>query len=361
MSYMDLAIKLAKDNVNCVSPNPSVGAILVKNGIVVGEGQTQELGKSHAEIIAINQARDNAFGATLYTTLEPCSHFGKTPPCVDAIIKSGISKVSYSILDPNPIVNGKGISKLRDAGVIIESGERSSDAIEIIEAYSKFINYKIPFLTAKFAMSLDGKIATDTGKSKWISSIDSRKFVHSMRGKSDALMVGINTVLKDNPLLTNRYQLENIIQQPLRIIIDSHARTPLNSKLLNQPGETLIFVANPKDKTCNDLIKNGAKIVKIPGENNQVDLVNVIKYLGSQNITSILVEGGSILLGALFEEGLIDKVVAFVSPIIIGGMKSKSPIQNNGIDFIKDAYLLKNIKINKIRDDVVISGYIKGS
>ena len=361
MSYMDRAIKLAKDNINCVSPNPSVGAVLVKGDNIIGEGQTQTPGKAHAEIVAINQAKNDIRGSTLYTTLEPCSHVGKTQPCVDKIIKSGISKVSYSILDPNPIVNGKGISKLRDAGVKIEAGDKSSEAIEIIEAYSKFINYKIPFLTAKFAMSLDGKITTETGKSKWISSLESRKFVHYMRANSDAVMVGINTILKDNPLLTNRHEPRYSIKQPIRVVIDSYARTPLNSAILNQDSETLIIVGNAKKAACDDLRKNGAKVIKIPGKNDKVDLINAIKYLGSQNITSVLVEGGSILFGALFGDSLIDKVVAFVSPKIIGGIESKSPVENKGVDLVENSFLLKNIKINQINDDVVISGYVEGN
>ncbi|MFL2764360.1 MAG: bifunctional diaminohydroxyphosphoribosylaminopyrimidine deaminase/5-amino-6-(5-phosphoribosylamino)uracil reductase RibD [Dehalococcoidia bacterium] len=358
MSYMDRAIKLAKDNINCVSPNPSVGAVLVKDGTIIGEGQTQIPGSSHAEIIAINEAKENVIGSTLYTTLEPCSNMGRTPPCVDAIIKSGISKVIYSILDPNPIVNGEGISKLRDSGIEVELGDKSSEAKEIIEAYSKFISYKIPFITAKYAMSLDGKITTDTGKSKWISSLDSRIYVHSMRANSDAVMVGINTILNDNPLLSNRNELNNNLNQPIRIIIDSNARTPLDSKILKQDGETLIIVANANKEACDALSRNGAKVVSIPGKNDKVDLVNTSKYLGDRNITSVLVEGGSILLGSLFEDHLIDKVVAFVSPKIIGGIKSKSPVVNKGIDFIENSSLLKDIKVNQINDDVLISGYI---
>jgi len=361
MSYMDRAIELAKSNIGIVSPNPSVGAVLVKNGHIIGEGKTQVPGNFHAEIVAINHAKEDVYGSTLYTTLEPCSHFGRTPPCVDTIINSGISKVSYSILDPNPIVNGKGISKLKDAGINVEVGGKSSEASEIIEAYAKFINYKIPFLTAKFAMSLDGKIATKTGESKWISSLDSRKYVHLMRSNSDAVMVGVNTILKDNPLLTSRYEVKNIIKQPIRIIIDTYARTPLNSQVLNQPGETLIIVGNAKEKSCDDLTKSGVKIVRMPGKNGKVDLINAINYIGSQNITSVLVEGGSILLGSLFDDSLIDKIVAFISPRIIGGIEAKSPVENKGVDVLKNSNLLKNIKVNQIDNDVVISGYVIGN
>jgi len=355
---MDRAISLASSSLGSVSPNPAVGAVIVKNGKIIGEGWTQPPGQAHAEVQALRQAAGDARGAILYSTLEPCPHFGRTPPCTQAIIEAGISELHTAIHDPNPLVNGKGVSLLNQAGILTHVGECEKEASQLIEAYSKFITTAIPFVIAKFATSLDGKIATHTGASKWITGADARAYSHQLRAENDAIMVGINTVVADDPKLTAREMNGKLYErQPLRVIIDSKGRVHPSARLWSQPGQTLIVVSNPDESNTQKLNQIGADVEQIPHDDGTVDLSELLKVLGRRKITSILVEGGGILLGSLFDQGLVDKVVAFIAPVIIGGKAAPSPVAGTGVATMDSVKTLSRVTITPVGQDVAIIGY----
>ena len=355
---MERALSLTERSLGSASPNPSVGAVVVKDGIVVGEGFTQPQGKAHAEIMALQQAGPKSLGAHLYTTLEPCNHFGKTPPCTQAIIDAGITKVHAALIDPNPLVNGRGLSQLRESGVETQVGEGEQRAEELMEAYVKFITTGLPFVTAKYAMSLDGKIATRTGDSQWITGKASRRYVHQLRTSSDAIMVGINTVLTDNPKLTARDEQGNpLSRQPMRVIVDSHGSLSHRSRLLSEPGHTLVAVADADNAVRHKLTQAHAEVYSSPTDGGSVDLKDLIKVLGQRDITSILVEGGASLLGSLFDNGLVDKVIAFIAPSILGGKTALSPVGGIGIESLSDVKHLNRVKISQFENDIAIIGY----
>jgi diaminohydroxyphosphoribosylaminopyrimidine deaminase/5-amino-6-(5-phosphoribosylamino)uracil reductase len=358
MTYMHRALALAKNAVGSSSPNPAVGAVLVKEGRVIGEGWTQPPGQGHAEAMALEQAGPEAKGATLYVTLEPCDHFGRTPPCAPAIIEAGIVEVHAAMVDPNPLVGGKGLSRLNESGITTYVGEHEKEARQVTEAWVKFITTGTPFVTAKFAMSLDGKIATRTGDSRWVTGEEARGRVQQMRAASDAIMVGIGTVLADDPRLTARNgQGQPSERQPLRVVVDSGGRTPLKSALLAEPGRTLIVVSGADEATCRALVEAGAEVEKLPAENGSVDLSELLAALGRRDVTSVLVEGGGTLLGSLFDRGLVDKVVAFVAPIIVGGLAAPSPVAGAGVERLAQARRLDRISIVQLGPDVAVVGY----
>ena len=361
MDYMEQALSLAKLALGHASPNPAVGAVVVRGGKIVGQGYTQPPGSHHAEVIALKQAGKEAEGATMYVTLEPCCHQGRTPPCTKAIIAAGIGEVRMAMLDPNPIVSGKGQAELKKAGIKTSLGEHEEEAREVNEAYIKFITTGMPFVTAKFAVSLDGKIATKKGDSRWISGTESRKFVHFLRYTSDAIMAGVNTLLADNPHLTTRCsggKGGTARKQPLRVIVDGNGRTPLDSKVFKEPGKTLLVMGHrldPEQKAA--FTKAGAEVMEPPEEAKKVDLELLLRDLGKQEITSVMVEGGGILLGSLFDKGLVDKVIAFIAPIIIGGAKAKT-VAGEGVNKVTDSFHLERVKMGRLGDDLVVSGYI---
>lgn len=357
------ALALARLALGNVSPNPAVGAVIVKDGVIIGQGYTQPPGKEHAEIVALRQAGENAQGASLFVTLEPCCHFGRTPPCTRAIIQSGVREVVAAMTDPNPVVAGKGFQELEEAGVKTVVGVAKEEATEINEAYIKHTLTGLPFVTAKFAMSLDGKIAAAGGDSKWISSASSRSYSHILRHHHDAIMAGINTVLKDNPHLTVRCgsgRGGTSHQQPTRVIIDSYGRTPLDAQILHESGSTIIAVGQDVSNDRKTSLKNeGATLIELPSVNGYVDLELLIEKLGKMQITSIMVEGGSSIMGSMFDHKLVDKVVAFIAPIIIGGQEAKTPVGGIGVEKISWAPRLENIKIERFEDDVMVKGYIR--
>jgi diaminohydroxyphosphoribosylaminopyrimidine deaminase/5-amino-6-(5-phosphoribosylamino)uracil reductase len=361
---MECALSLAGLAVGYTSPNPAVGAVVVRDGLIAGFGHTQLPGSVHAEIMALRQAGARAKGATMYVTLEPCCHHGRTPPCTQAIIEAGISEVHMALIDPNPLVSGKGLKVLKTAGIKTFVGQYEERAREINEGYIKYITTSIPFVIAKFAMSLDGKIATKTGDSKWISNEESLKFVHYLRHIVDAVMVGANTVVTDDPQLSARGcsgKGGKTKLQPLRVIVDGRGRTPTSARVFKEPGKTLVAVAKPFNaKEAERFRKTGAEIVELPAEKGVIDLKELLTVLGKREVTSVLVEGGSGLFGSLFDGGLIDKVLAFVSPIIVGGDEAKSAVGGNGVKKIADALRLTRVKIMEFGDDVLISGYVNG-
>ena len=365
VNYMEYALSLAELALGYTSPNPAVGAVVVKNGAVVGLGHTQSPGSAHAEVMALQQAGDEAKGATMYVALEPCCHFGRTPPCTRAIIDSGISKVHTALLDPNPLVSGRGVKELREAGIEVVVGECEEKAKQINESYIKFITTGFPFVTVKFAMSLDGKIATRDGDSKWISGDESRRYVHKLRHAVDSVMVGVNTVIIDDPRLSARGCCNGkggmTKLQPLRVIVDGKGRTPPVAQLFKEPGKTLVVVAKPCDKEkAGNLIKNGAEIVEISAEENIIDLSDLLRMLGDRQITSVMVEGGSMLFGLLFDQGLVDKVLAFIAPVIIGGKEAKCAVGGIGTARVAGAFHLHNVEVSGFGDNVLVSGYLGG-
>jgi diaminohydroxyphosphoribosylaminopyrimidine deaminase/5-amino-6-(5-phosphoribosylamino)uracil reductase len=361
MDYMECALSLARLAVGYTSPNPAVGAIIVKDGIVVGMGYTQPAGSEHAEIVALHQASDKVKGATMYVTFEPCCHYGRTPPCTEAIINAGILEVHIASLDPNPLVSGRGVNRLNEAGIKTYVGSHQQEAQEINEAYIKFITVGLPFIIAKFAMSLDGKIATKNGDSKWITNEEARKYANALRHNADAIMVGVNTVILDDPSLTARGccgKGGTRKAQPLRLVVDSKGRVPLGACIFRQPGETLLAVVKPLDPAKKEKFSTlGIEVLELPEEEGLVDLEELFKLLGKREIATVLVEGGSCLLGSLLDHRLVDKVLAFISPIIIGGDKAKTAVGKNGVSTIEEALHLNRVSTKSFGDNILISGY----
>ncbi len=358
---MERALSLAGLALGSTSPNPAVGAVIVKGGEVVGEGYTQPPGLAHAEIMALNEAGKASRGGDLFVTLEPCCHYGRTPPCTKAIIEAGISAVHIATLDPNPLVWSRGRAELESAGIKTYVGHMEKQAIELNESYVKFIGAGTPFVTAKFAMSLDGKLATRSGHSQWISCEESRRFVHSLRYRADAIMVGVNTILLDNPHLTVRVSGDGgtTIKQPLRVVVDSTGKTPLTAQIFQEPGKTVMVVSDTLEQAKVDaFLEQGADVIKAHSEMGFLDLKTVVSELGKRQVTNLLVEGGGTLLGSFFDQALVDKVVAFIAPIIVGGKAEGSIIGGIGVDTVPEAKRLKNVKITMFRDDVLVTGYL---
>lgn len=358
-NYMRLALELAERGRGKVNPNPMVGAVIVKENRVIGKGFHECYGEAHAEVNAFLNANEDVEGSTLYVTLEPCSHHGKTPPCVDKIIHKKIKKVVIGSLDPNPLVSGKGVKKLIDAGIEVITGVLEDECKELNRVFMKYIVEKKPFVIMKTAMSLDGKISTKTGESKWITSYESRKCVHQLRDKVKGIMVGVNTIIADNPELTCRIENGN---NPIRIIVDSKLRIPVESKVLENQNlaKTIVATTNYADRTKKDEIeKKGVKVLIIKSLEERVDLQELMLQLGQENIDSILLEGGGTLNFSALKQGIVDKVQVYIAPKIIGGENSKAPVGGSGIEYLVDAFNLDNIKSKMIGEDILIEGYIR--
>ncbi|MFL0269081.1 bifunctional diaminohydroxyphosphoribosylaminopyrimidine deaminase/5-amino-6-(5-phosphoribosylamino)uracil reductase RibD [Candidatus Clostridium radicumherbarum] len=361
IKYMKRALELAGKGIGYTNPNPLVGAVIVKDGKIIGEGYHEVYGSSHAEVNAFKNASEDVKGATLYVTLEPCSHYGNTPPCANAIAEKGIKKVIIGLKDPNPLVAGRGIKILQDNGIEVITGVLENEGRKLNEIFLKYITTKLPFCIMKTAMTLDGKIATHTGDSKWITGELSRKYVHRLRHRMAGIMVGIGTVLTDDPMLNTRLDNEEG-SDPIRIIVDSSARIPLEAKALNLSSKavTIIAATEKADKEkLKALEEKGAEIIITPLKNNRVDLSFLMKSLGERKIDSILLEGGSKINYAALEEGIVDKVNAFIAPKLIGGEAAKSPVGGLGKAYMKDAIELKDIDIYTFGNDIMVEGYIK--
>lgn len=359
--FMKKAISLAKKGEGLVDPNPLVGAIIVKDERIIGKGYHEYFGGNHAEINALENAFENTKDSTMYVTLEPCSHFGKTPPCVEAIIKGGIKRVVIGLVDPNPLVSGNGIKTLRDHGIEVVTGVLENECRELNEVFLKYIETKLPFVTLKYAMTLDGKISSYTGDSKWISNLKSRKYVHKLRHINAAIMVGIGTVLSDDPSLNTRLDIEKPLD-PIRIIVDTRGRIPIDSKVVNLKSNAKTIVATSdliETEKLNALESKNVTVIICPMVNNQVDLNYLLKSLAKRDISSILLEGGSELNFNMLKENLIDKVITFIAPKIIGGKSSKTPVGGEGIELMKDSINTENIKYKTFDDDICIESYIK--
>ena len=357
---MERALELARSGLGTTSPNPSVGAVVVKDGVEIGRGFTSPPGQNHAEINALQQAGGSALGSTLYTTLEPCSIFGRTPPCTKAIIDAGVAQVHVAAIDPNPMISGSGCAELRSAGIDVLVGEQSEAAQALYEAFAKHIKTGIPFVSVKFAMSLDGKIAAASGDSKWVTGVESRNLVQQMRRECDAVLVGVNTVLADDPQLTARDPDGTPLpRQPLRVVVDSHCRTPAAARLLQQPGGAAIatLLSSP-DPRIDQLAQAGAEVLTLPAcLDGRVGLKDLLAELGRRGVVSLLVEGGGTLLGSLFDHALVDKVFAFIAPVVIGGKAAVSPVEGRGAESMAQALQIQRAALTPVGPDWLIAGY----
>lgn len=353
-NYMKLCLKLAKKGKGFVSPNPLVGAVVVKEGRIIGRGYHPRYGAPHAEVYALEEAGEKARNADLYVNLEPCAHYGKTPPCVQAIIKAGIKRVVIGMVDPNPMVNGKGIEKLREVGIEVEVGVLEEEARELNEAYIKFITEGVPFVALKMAQSIDGKIATKTGESKWITGERARRMVHKLRSEYDAVLVGCGTILADDPSLTS-YGLG---RDPVRIVLDGKGKVPLSARVFRNDVKRFVFTTTQASPSWIEGLRNiGVEVIVSEGE--EVDLREMLKELGKRGIASLLVEGGGETAASFLEWGVVDKIFFFFAPLIIGGRDAKTSVEGEGCQNLKDAIRLKRLKIRKIGEDFLVEAYIK--
>jgi len=356
--YMRRAIKLAKKAEGFTSPNPLVGCLIVKKGKIIGKGYHHKAGLPHAEVIALQDAGEKAKNATMYVTLEPCKHLGRTPPCTSAVIKAGIKRFVIAMKDPNPLNNGRGITKLREKGASVTTGVCEKEAREINRPFIKYATKGLPFVTLKIAESLDGKIATSKGESKWISNSDSRQHVQKIRSYVDAIMVGSNTVIKDNPrLLPKGYYRRN----PVRVVVDSRLKIPLDSKLVKTAEKAPLIIATTKlssERKKRLLNKKNVNVIVIKSSKTGVNLEDLLKILGRMGILHILAEGGAELAGSLCDKKLVDRILFFISPKIIGGRDAITSIKGRGVNRIKDALKLENVEVKRFKDDVVVSGDI---
>lgn len=356
-SYMKRALKLAKKGAGFVNPNPMVGAVIVKDGVVIGEGYHEKYGGLHAERNALKNCKESPKDATMYVTLEPCCHYGKTPPCTDAIIESGISKVVIGMLDVNPVVAGKGAKILADAGIKVEVGVMGKECKKLNKIFNKYMTTKRPYVIMKYAMTADGKIATANGESKWITGESARKNVHRLRNNLSAIMVGVNTVIADDPSLNCR--LDEPSKDPIKIICDSSLRTPLNSVVVKtaKKSKTIIATSSEDKRLIEEYRKFGCTVIQIPRTKNGIDLNYLMNKLGGMGIDSILLEGGGTLNFSAISSKIVDEIHIHMAPKIFGG-NGKSPIEGIGISDINSAFKLKPINCTWYDNDLVIENEV---
>jgi len=352
------AIELAHKGGGWVNPNPQVGAVVVKEGRIIAEGYHARFGGPHAERVALESCEESLQEATLYVTLEPCCHTGKTPPCADAIIASGISKVVVGSNDPNPEVDGGGIEQLRKAGLEVNTGFMQQECDRLNRIFSHYISKKTPYVLAKYAMTLDGKIATKTGASKWITGEEARLDVQRLRDRYSTIMVGINTVLADDPLLTCRLEGG---KDPLRVICDSSLRIPLDSHIVKTAHEvpTLLAVTQGDLSKKQQLEDLGCSIVVVPQKQGHVDLAALLLELGERSLDSVLIEGGPSLLGSAFDEGLVQAVRAYIAPQLFGGSLAPSPVGGEGVESPSGSFKLRNSIVTSFGEDICIEGEVE--
>jgi len=355
------ALALAERGLGRVEPNPAVGAVVTSGGEVVAEDYHRFFGGAHAESAALTTAGERARGGTLYVTLEPCCHHGKTPPCTDAIIRAGIGRVVVAMQDPFTEVAGRGLAQLRKAGIKVEVGLCEKQAMRLNAPYLKLNQRGLPWFTAKWAMTLDGKIATAAGDSQWISCEKSRQFVHQLRDRSDAVLIGVRTALKDDPLLTARLPGT---RNPTRIVVDTRARLPHDSKLVASVKDAPLWVVCGQQaprENLDALTKAGCRVIVLPQHDVGVDLLSLAELLGTERVTNVLVEGGGRILGSLFEAELIDHVMVFVAPKLLGGQHAPTPIAGAGVKFVAKAWTVSDFTVKPFDADVLIEGDVRYS
>jgi diaminohydroxyphosphoribosylaminopyrimidine deaminase/5-amino-6-(5-phosphoribosylamino)uracil reductase len=356
--WMKRVLRLAEKGRGRTSPNPMVGAILVKDGRIVAEGYHAKAGEPHAEIIALRKTGKEAKEATLYLNLEPCTHYGKTPPCAPVVIEAGVRRAVIGMEDPNPLVKGRGVEALKRAGLDVYVGILEKECRRLNEAFCKYILNKEPFLILKVVATLDGKIATRKGESQWISGEASRRFVHRLRDQVDGVIVGIGTVLKDDPMLTARVKGG---KDPYRIILDSRLRIPENAKVIEiSPSRTIVATTElaPGEKV-ERLEKKGVRVLILDSKKGRVDLKSCLFKLGEMGMMSLLVEGGSQLNGSFLDEGLIDKIFLFLSPKLIGDPQALGMFDGHGVTSLKEAIPLNELKVIRIGEDLLLEGYLQ--
>ena len=349
--YMKQAFNLAKKGEGFVNPNPLVGAVIVKNGKVIGKGYHKAFGQVHAEIDAFNNATEDVKGATMFVTLEPCSHYGKQPPCAHKIVEKGIKKVVIANLDPNPLVYKQGVKLLKDAGIEVEYGLLESLGHEVNDIFFHSITTNKPFIAMKYAMTLDGKLATRNFDSKWITNEKSRAYVHDLRHKYTAILAGVNTIIKDDAKLNVRRNKKS--KNPIRIILDPKLETPLSSFVVQTAKKQPTWIVSEKhDEAYTNL---GVRIIQM----KTLDLHELMTILDEEKIDSIFIEGGAFTHASFLEAGLVNKVYAFVAPKIIGGLGALTPVSGQGVALMKDAHPLKDIQFQCFDEDILIKGYLK--
>jgi diaminohydroxyphosphoribosylaminopyrimidine deaminase/5-amino-6-(5-phosphoribosylamino)uracil reductase len=362
--WMRRALRLAEKGFT--PPNPRVGCVLVKEGQLVGEGYHPAAGQPHAEVFALRAAGERARGATAYVTLEPCCHFGRTPPCTQALIAAGVARVVAATTDANPKVSGKGLEELRAAGIEVAVGVLEAEARRLNEAFFHYHTTGTPFVTLKAAMTLDGKIATRTGDSRWITGPEARRYVHRLRAQSGAVMIGIGTLLADNARMTARLPGVTLPRQPLRIIVDSHLRTPLHSqavRLASEAAETPLLIATTfdghgdKQERAAALERCGVEVLRLPATSEgRVDLACLCKHLAERQVISVLAEGGGELHAALLAANLAHKALFFLAPKIVGGRDAPTPIEGVGWPLMAQAYPLEGVRVRRFHQDLAIEG-----
>ncbi len=358
--FMNVALDLAQKGQGYTSPNPMVGAVVVNSGKIVGKGYHAAVGQAHAEVNAIDAAGDLAEGATLYVTLEPCNHTGRTPPCTEKILSAGIRRVVVAALDVNPTVKGSGAAHLRAHGIEVTTGVCGQRASRLNEVFEKYIQTGRPFVTLKYAATLDGRIATKTGDSKWISGEESRAYVHRLRHQVDAIMVGVNTVKKDDPRLTTRLPgVEGV--DPRRIILDAHLSIPETAKILqldSRAGATIVTGKKISEQKKKRLTGKGVQILQTDTDGELIDLDKLMDTLGRSQVSSILIEGGSRVIAGALAQNIVDKVVLFFAPKLLGGDDGVPVCTGPGPALMRDSIRVKDIRVERFGDDVMIEGYI---
>ncbi len=357
---MQRALDLARDTPVPTSPNPTVGAVIVSpSGETVGEGVTEPPPGRHAEVMALAAAGERARGATMYVTLEPCNHQGRTPPCTQAIIEAGIAEVRYAVADPDRNVDGGGHVALEAAGVRVVAGEGREQARRINEAFFKHRETGLPFVIAKFAASLDGRIAAASGDSRWVSGPETRAWSHNLRTRIDAILVGSATVIVDDPELTARPGDVLAERQPLRVVVDSRGRTPPMARVFSGPGRTLVATLGDSPASWRSSLEaQGAEVLALAaGLDRHVDPAALLQELGRRDVLTLLVEGGGVLLGGFFDQGLVDKVHAVLAPIIIGAAEAPAAVAGTGAYRMADALRLRDVTVERLGEDILVTGY----
>ena len=350
--FMARAIHLAKRGLTTTDPNPRVGCVLVKDGRIIGEGWHLRAGLAHAEVEALNNASEDASGATAYVTLEPCSHHGRTPPCCETLVKAGIKRVIVAMQDPNPKVSGQGFAYLQSAGISVINGVLEADAQALNRGFIMRMTQHRPFVRSKLAMSLDGRTAMASGESQWITSAEARADVHRLRSESSAILTGINTVLADDPALTARIDKE--VVQPVRVVLDSALKMPANAKMVSLPGRSLILTCSQNKARLETLQKAGFEIYGLPEKNNRLDLPEVMKFLAEQEINEVLVEAGAVLNGTLLAENLVDEWIIYIAPCILGD-QGRGLFALPGLQKLADKKQMKFQQIRQIGKDLKLT------
>lgn len=355
--YMRMALELAKKGAGHVNPNPMVGAVIVKDGRVIGKGYHEKCGELHAERNAIASLTESAQGATIYVTLEPCCHYGKTPPCTEAIIENKISRVVIGSRDPNPLVAGKGAKILREHGIEVVEDVLREECDSINQVFFYYIQNKLPYVVMKYAMTMDGKIACHTGESKWVTGEEARAYVQKLRNLYTGIMVGVETVRRDDPMLNCRLEGG---RNPVRIICDSHLRTPLCSNIVRTAKDipTIIATICGDEERQGEYKRNGCEIITLKEKDGRVDLKELMACLGERKIDGILLEGGGTLNWSALNAGIVNRVMAFVAPKIFGGADAKSPVEGAGVESPPKAFQLENIKYRTIGGDILLEADI---